>query len=703
MSKRKSKADDRSFELISLGRASYASHSAISSLMNHVKTHGLPEATSRSQQYRARKDICRQREGDYGPLVVDRELALANGEPKQVSFQNPFTWLQHNCLQSKDFATIMQAALRAHPCSPSSPWRLIIYQDGVDPSDGLAKNHSRKSSVYYWSFVELGLRALSMEEVWGTIICLRYNEYTQLAGKHASLFEAVLNQFFSETHHFRKTGCSLKFPDGERALLLAKPSVLLADLPALAECLCCKGHPGLMCCMACSNCTQEVGKMAVPLHLLTDKAVSIACTDYKAFQKHTDASIRHICEKLNAAHERTLKPRGDPEHLTKEAMSELEIILGWNWTPITNILNARFDLGIASMLMFDGAHIYVHDGLLDNEFGVLMHKFSSARSQNASYKELAHYVEGCTFPKNAPKLAHLFSDSAIKNNLKNKSFTCTGSQMLTLAPVLKDYLQRIVYPRGQFLEYVDSLIALLEVIEQLQSVKTGTVHWKDLDKAIVKHLVMFKACYGATAFVPKHHYALHLGPMLKHHGFLLMTFVHERKHRLVTRYTRDRKNLQSWSAGAIEEITCHQLWELSQPFFGACKIANLRGIITIPLLEMFPGTSAEDFTVLNGLSGNGGSIDAGDVVSCIHNGTLQLGQLIVAVGLKRAHVHESHAVLALWEPATADNDVAWPMFKVSGDNIAVVPLAHVDTVFVYRLSTDMDYCRVYMPLEVRPK
>ena len=100
------------------------------------------------------------------------------------------------------------------------------------------------------------------------------------------------------------------------------------------------------------------------------------------------------------------------------------------------------------MLMFDGAHIYVHDRLLGNEFGVLMKKFSSARSKNASYNELADYLECCTFPKNAPKLAHLFSGSAIKNNLKSGGFTCTGSQMPTLAPVLKDYLQRIVHPTG---------------------------------------------------------------------------------------------------------------------------------------------------------------------------------------------------------------------------------------------------------------
>ena len=98
-------------------------------------------------------------------------------------------------MHSADFAKLMQAGLRKYPCSPSSPWRLILYQDGVDPSDGLAKNHSRKSAVYYYSFVELGMQALAREEVWGVVTVARYSEYTKLAGRGASLFAAVLDSF----------------------------------------------------------------------------------------------------------------------------------------------------------------------------------------------------------------------------------------------------------------------------------------------------------------------------------------------------------------------------------------------------------------------------------------------------------------------------------------------------------------------------
>lgn len=121
-------------------------------------------------------------------------------------------------------------------------------------------------------------------------------------------------------------------------------------------------------------------------------------------------------------------------------------------------------------------------------------------------------------------------------------------------------------------------------------------------------------------------------------------------------------------------------------------------------MEMFPGTTAGDFTVLNGLNGNGGSIDAGDVVSCFHDGRPQLGQLMAAVGVKRATGYESHAIIAIWQPQPAAAvDVSWPMYLVSHDDVVIVPLEQLDTVFVHRMSADQSSCRVYMPVEVRSK
>ena len=246
-----------------------------------------------------------------------------------------------------------------------------------------------------------------------------------------------------------------------------------------------------------------------------------------------------------------------------------------------------------------------------------------------------------------------------------------------------------------------SMLAVLDVLELIQAIKTGTVKHSTLRNAIVKHLTMYKACYGASAFRPKHHYALHLPYMLKNFGFLLQTFTQERKHRLVMRYTRDRKNLRSWDAGAIEEITCHSLWELSQPFWGCCKAANARGAILIPLRELFPGVYDDNFTILNSISGNGGRIHAGDVVSCILDGHMHIGQLIVSVGIQPACT--AFAIVSIWQRHLDCKDNIWSNYVVSRDNVVKLPLEQLDTVFTHAMSADKASCVVYKPVEVRSK
>ena len=96
MAKRKSAGGGRAFELVSLGRASYASKSAIDKLLAHVDKNGLPETYDRGAQYRARKDICKKRSGEYGPLIVDTQLPLEGGDPQTFSVQNPFAFLHMN-------------------------------------------------------------------------------------------------------------------------------------------------------------------------------------------------------------------------------------------------------------------------------------------------------------------------------------------------------------------------------------------------------------------------------------------------------------------------------------------------------------------------------------------------------------------------------------------------------------------------------
>ena len=111
MSKRKA---DRAFELISLGRSSYASHTAIHKLLADIDAAGLPETYSRMAQWRARKEVCARRT-DYGSLVTSVQVPLSKGGHADMAIQNPIAFLQYNCLHSEHFARVVQQALVAHP------------------------------------------------------------------------------------------------------------------------------------------------------------------------------------------------------------------------------------------------------------------------------------------------------------------------------------------------------------------------------------------------------------------------------------------------------------------------------------------------------------------------------------------------------------------------------------------------------------
>ena len=61
-----------------------------------------------------------------------------------------------------------------------------------------------------------------------------------------------------------------------------------------------------------------------------------------------------------------------------------------------------------------------------------------------------------------------------------------------------------------------------------------------MQDAITKHREMFYNVYGVENARPKHHYASHLPGMYRRFGFLLSVLTHERRHRLVKRYSGGR-------------------------------------------------------------------------------------------------------------------------------------------------------------------
>ena len=344
----KRKAADAA-SLCSLGRRSYVSKRGISALADAFTADGVPAAHSRASQYRARKAIC-ETETPYGRLVQPLELICTDGRTTEVAVQSPLAMLYHTAGESKTFADLLRATVVAHPPVSSKPWHLIVYQDGVDPSDGLSVNHSRKSNVFYWSFLEFGMAALSNENNWLPISIGRYNLLTHVEGGVTQLASKVAMLFF-EPHDLELVGVRIKLHgDDDSIVLWGKIGCILADEPAIKEILSCKGHAGQKPCVLCMNCTAHAPSGADGLHKHHRYPASISNTDFRAFTLHSDKTLRLAVQKLHSM-------KGCAN------FDDMEQVYGFSYNPWNLLLNHRLQLNAASTLMYDWAHCFVCDGV----------------------------------------------------------------------------------------------------------------------------------------------------------------------------------------------------------------------------------------------------------------------------------------------------------------------------------------------------
>ena len=143
---------------MSLGRASYVSKEGMAKLLKSVEEDGMSETFSRTTQYRARKNVCAT-PTPHGTLLDYKKLTLIDGEEWEIAIANPFALFREQCRTSPHFCKIVVEALVRYPCTPGTPWGLVLYEDGVDPSDGLAKHHTRKVDVYYFTFLQFDYHA----------------------------------------------------------------------------------------------------------------------------------------------------------------------------------------------------------------------------------------------------------------------------------------------------------------------------------------------------------------------------------------------------------------------------------------------------------------------------------------------------------------------------------------------------------------
>ena len=383
-----------------------------------------------------------------------------------------------------------QSCVRPETATPSDPWNIVLYQDGVDFGDGLTKNKSRHIIIFYYSFFEFGEEALCHEEVWGVIVTMRTKQAKCLVGGVPELTYKVVDQFHGETHDILRTGISvpLEMAIERYGTIFARVGMFLPDIPALAEMINCKGHSAIKPCWLCMSATHHKPPAgAAPMHLFSDYCTPITETRINKFKKHNNVSLREALKELQAL-KGTIT---DTELELRESN-----IYGFSRGPRNILTEDRFAIDAIDASMNDWHHTYVSGGIGDTEFGTFMREMHRSITQDrlqhsCTYPILGEYLSQWRWPKIRGNPMHLFDDEHAKRFIKSGDFGSNASEFLTLAPIIGRFLTNVIKPQtaGTHVEpLVASMIAVLNVIDLLQGCKvTRAVDPDKLRIAIQAH------------------------------------------------------------------------------------------------------------------------------------------------------------------------------------------------------------------------
>ena len=189
----------------------------------------------------------------------------------------------------------------------------------------------------------------------------------------------------------------------------------------------------------------------------------------------------------------------------------------------------------------------------------------AADRPTATYAQLHRYFQQWTWPRALASPRDLFCPRHATAHHSHGALTGTASEALSAFPVLVRYFGDIVAssPAGPALEReISSFLAVCDVLDLLQTVSRGSVSPEALQRSIWKHLRSYQLAYGTAGWLPKHHASVHLPAMLEAHGTLLSCFTHERRHKLVRRYSSNRRNLAGYEQGIMEDVALQQLHDI---------------------------------------------------------------------------------------------------------------------------------------------
>ena len=481
----------------------------------------------------------------YGPILhflpeIEQQIA------------NPFAMVWSLTKQCPGFASLMQKTLAANPPSLERPWHMVLYSDEVVPGNQLSNHNARKVWVLYYSFKEFGEAALCMEDAWICLAVAKSDKVKELEGGMAQLFNVILDFLFGDAagQSLHQTGIFLEFPEemGQQPTrVFFALGGILQDGGAHKQVFLVKGDAGSKFCVACRTLYADRSE----LH--EDGCPNLLLEEEQDFA--TDEDIRGTVQRL-AAH---------ASRCSKQELRLRETACGFTHNPHNLLLNPRLQNIVypITQFMHDWMHTFVVHGVFNTL--VLLALTEVAEEVPSAISDLQEYCSRFKPPVRVGSMdSGPFTKSRWAASKKAGYFKCTASEALTLYPCIALFVRSVWVRANIKVAACQALLKLFLILDLLLCVPHGVVTPALLRKAAndLLQAVVRAGCRGHAH--PKFHWVMHLPQELERFGTLLSCFVHERKHKMVKRYSQGHHNHQSFERAVLAEVTCHHIVEVEQ-------------------------------------------------------------------------------------------------------------------------------------------
>ena len=528
-------------------RVPHVTGSALDAICRDIATHGMPELHSRQHQSEARNLVVRT----PTPHGAIHQTITLEGVADALDVAHPLAMLWHVFAHCSAWRALMIKKHSEQPSSVERPWRLVLYTDEVTPGAVLATQPTRKSQACYYSFLELGHAALSMEDVWFCVAVIRSSIVTNALGGMAQVVGAILKLFFPEEGaDLHMTGLMLHDESGQGFRLHARLTVMVREGAAHRYIWKCKGDSGTRMCMLC-----HIMLGGSDLSDIDPSLKSNVITEGE-LEFCTDDEVRDAVKRLAWWQGRE----------NKTAFARRSQIMGFTYSPYSLLTDRALDKVVqpCTQFMHDWMHGIFSNGIFNVTANLLLESLEDAGVKTA-YAMLHEYVCHWKWPSrvHSSNLAKIFDAKRREGNRKGECFRAQASEGLSVYRVVAFWLRVIVLPRGIAAAACNAFLAFAALADCVVAIARGAVSPGQLRDAVHKFLDRFVAAWGYDAMTPKCHWALHLPRELARFGTLLSCFVHERKHKLIRRYATPIANAKTFEHSVLSEITGHHIAALN--------------------------------------------------------------------------------------------------------------------------------------------